>query len=61
VSGAHARPPEPIRLSVWQPIAWLALAGVGAPAAVVMSAGDAHSAPASVSVPDIALDRPQSS
>lgn len=58
MSGAHARPTEPIRLAVWQPIALLALAGVGAPAVVVACGSDAHSAPASVSVPDVNLDPP---
>ncbi|UKY47819.1 hypothetical protein [Streptomyces inhibens] len=55
MSGAHASPrQDSIGVAVWRPIMLLATLGVGAPAAVVSGAVDAHSAPSRATVPDTA-------
>lgn len=56
MSGAHARQPERIRLSVWRPLAVLALVGASPPAVLVSGAVEARSAPAPSSAPDLASE-----
>lgn len=58
MSGAHAKPPRPplIQLAVWRSITALALLGTGGPAAIVISAHEARSAPVPASVPDTSPD-----